>query len=84
MTSLFDQAFNGDGSDYTFVTSHTALSGIGVEQAFEGGQWVLTQRDGTRSWTVRSTDHIGAVLLLIAARCGLTWPDGADFTYQDG
>lgn len=71
----FERVFNGDGGDYTFNMSHIAISGRNVECELprDGtGQWVLTQRDGARVWTARHESKPAAVLLLIAARLGLT------------
>jgi hypothetical protein len=72
MLDRFERVFNGDGGDYTFTMSGVAISGMDVEQRFEKGQWVLTQRQDSREWTARSASHVGAVLLLIAARWGLS------------
>lgn len=73
VTSLdrWTEIFDHDGGDYSFVMSHTALSGNGVRQTFEGGQWVLTQYANTTTYVVRHEDHTAAVLLLIAMRLGL-------------
>lgn len=68
--------FDGRGGNYAFAMSNVALSSEGVEQTFENGKWVLTQRDGVSMWTARSATHEGAVLLLIAARLGLSIVDG--------
>ena len=69
MTSIRYQIFDSDGvGDYQFFMSHVAITGLNVEQKFENGQWVLTQRDGASEWTARHENHIGAVLKLIAAR----------------
>lgn len=65
------RVFDGDGADYTFATSHVALSGTHVQVRFEQGMWVLTQQEGSSTWTARSQSKTGAVLLLIAARMGL-------------
>lgn len=66
------RVFDSDGGDYIFTMSHVAISGNNVQVEFGQGLWVLTQREGDLEWTARHESKMGAVLLLIAARMGLT------------
>jgi hypothetical protein len=77
VSELFWRVFDGQlpPGSYTFAMKGVGLSGTEVERTFENGKWVLRQ-DGH---TVRSQDHVGAVLLMIAARMNLALPEGVDF-----
>lgn len=81
MSELFWRILDGQEppGSYTFAMNGVGLSSTEVEQTYENGQWVLKQ-DGH---TVRSQDHVGAVLLLIAARMNLALPEGVDFEDVD-
>lgn len=61
------------------MMKRVGLSSTEVEETYEAGVWTLTQRGDAGTWTASSRDHCGAVLLLIAARMGLTLPEGVDF-----
>lgn len=72
MLDRFMEVFDGDGGDYQFTMSHVAISGRDVEVRLERGEWVLTQRERGLEWTARHNSKMAAVLLLIAARLGMT------------